>query len=227
MVNKLPHATWHKTVCREIEVLRLSSSLTLTCTFNSSAVLTREPQLSNDNCVISADTLCEKWHELWKTCAIVSLSMPTNYQPRNRARETSKVGILLRLWVLLSPLESPPPVSIFCEHLNTGYKRSANWCWLVYSLCTCVLDRTPWRWCSSVCGRTAGRSWAQPLGSRGTFEPSTWGKPPVVSQKIVVFNYHPQYILNRCEMCWNSTASYLNEVIVIFFLHKHASFYDS
>ncbi len=153
-----------------------------TCAFNPSAVLTRELQLSNDNCVISADTLCERWRDL-KDCAVVSLSMQTNYQPQNKARETPKVGVPLRLWAPLAPLTFP--MSVLCERLNAGDKRSADWCRLVYSLCTCVPDRTPWRWCSSVCGRTAGRSWAQPPGSKGTFEPSTWGKAPVVSWKNV------------------------------------------
>ncbi len=91
----------------------------------------------------------------------------------------------------LHPLH--PPVSVLCERLNAGDKSSADWCRLVYSLCTCVPDRTPWRWCSSVCGRTVGRSWAQPPGSKGTFEPSTWGKAPVVSWKKCLLTI--QYIL--------------------------------
>lgn len=182
MVNKRTTRHWNNSICREIEVLRLSSSLMLTCAFNPGAVLTREPRLSNDNCVISADTFCERWHELLKDCTIVSLSMQTNYQPQNKARETSKGG---RPAEALGSARTSciPPCQSFVSVLNAGDKRAADWCGLVYSLCTCVPDRTPWRWCSSVSGRTVERSWAQPPGYRGTFEPSIWGKAPVVSRQ--------------------------------------------
>lgn len=149
MVNTLVRDNCDRGVLQEIKVLRPSSSLTL----NSSAVLTRMLQFTRDNSAISADMLCKKSHEFLNGALLC----------RSQWRAiTSRPDIIL--W------------GGCCVSLSTPISEKSSASWVFFSWFFCVSYRTPWRWCSSVCGRTAGRYWVRLLGSRSTFELSTLGK---------------------------------------------------
>ena len=63
----------------------------------------------------------------------------------------------------------------------------------------CVSCRTPWRWCSSACGRTVARCWVPLLASRDTSAPSTWGETPTHRHThTAYFSAHPP---NACFAC--------------------------